>query len=115
MLNVNPTAVKGLNLLGIIYYNEKRYRDAEKNFEKLFELAGKYKINQSILEEAGAYFVLTLHHQGDMKRALIIIAGLINYFTEERIRSLPLRQIDKVTLQHVIETYKRRSSAIRET
>ena len=102
----NPNEFKGYDLLGTLYYEERKYKDAAKNFEKIFELTKNIRIDQGILEKAGAYLVLSTHLRGNKKRALTIVAGLMNFLSEDRINSLPLNERDKAILQGIIEAYK---------
>ncbi len=109
LIKKNPAEVKGYYLLGITYYKERKYKDAEKNFVKIFKVTENIRINKNLLGEAGAYLLLSTYLQGDRKRALMLFAGLMNYLPEEKISSSSLNKKDKVILQEIIETYKRKS------
>lgn len=109
LLEKNPVDAKAYHLLGMIFYKEQNYVEATKNFEKIFELAEILQIDQNLLAEAGVYLTLSVHHQGDRKRALTMIAGLLHYFTEEKITSITEDKNDRATLQNIIENHKRLS------
>lgn len=111
LIKKNPAEVKGYYLLGIMYYEERKYKDAENNFVKIFELTKNILIDKNLLGEAGAYLILSTYLQGDRKGASMLFAGLMTYLPEEKISSPSLNEKDKAILQEIIETYKRRSEA----
>ena len=107
LLKKNPAEVIAYHLLGITFYNEKNYKEAAKNFVKIFDLTKDMRIELDLLGEAGAYLILSTHLGGDQKGAEMMVTGLLNYMPEEQISSPSLNQKDKAVLQEILKTYKR--------
>lgn len=113
LIKKNPAEPIAYFLLGITYYNEQNYREAAKNFLKIFDLTKDMRMDLDLMGEAGAYLMLSTYLKGDRKGALTMVAGLMNYMPEEKISSPSLSQKDKAALQGIIKTYKRKSEADR--
>jgi len=102
MTDKNPNEIDGYLFLGRIYFREKKYKDSQKRFEKIFEYSNKQPIAEPVLLEARAYLILTTFYRGDTKKAAQIAGGSFDIFTPSAIASLPLDQVQKNKLAEII-------------
>lgn len=102
MTKKNPNEIDGYLLLGRTYFTERKYKDAMKTFEKIFELSSKQSIAEPVLLESRAYLILSTFYKGDEKKAKQIAGSSFEIFTPTTIASLPLDQVQKNKLSEII-------------
>ncbi len=102
MTKKNPNEIDGYLLLGRTYFTVRKYKDAMKTFEKIFELSSKQSIAEPALLESRAYLILSTFYKGDEKKAKQIAGGSFDVFTPSTIESLPLDQVQKNQLAEII-------------
>lgn len=110
----NPGEINGYYLLAKIEFRERKYKDAEKIFERILELSKRIQIKESILAETRAYLILSSYLRGKRKQAREMVFARMDDFTNEKISSLSLDIQDKEKLQRIIKIYRSQAEAERE-
>lgn len=110
----NPGEINGYYLLAKIEFRERKYKDAEKIFERILELSKRIQIKESISAETRAYLILSSYLRGKRKQAREMVFARMDDFTNEKISSLSLDIQDKEKLQRIIKIYRSQAEAERE-
>jgi len=103
----NPHEMYGYYLLGIILYQEVKFKEALDRFENFFKLTGSAIVKEDILTEVFAYQILSNYLKGDRNKVRELITQNATSFTRERIQSIPLSEKDKRMLQGIVDIYLR--------
>jgi tetratricopeptide (TPR) repeat protein len=104
----NPEEIYAFYLLGLLRFQDRRYKDSEKHFEEALRTRRTLVLSQELIEEAKAYQIISTYLRGDKERALDMMATSVHLFTEVKIRQLPLEATDKATLREIIREYVKR-------
>lgn len=110
----NPGEINGYYLLAKIEFRERKYKDAEKIFERILELSKRIQIKENISAETRAYLILSSYLRGKRKQAREMVFAWMDDFTNEKISSLSLDIQDKEKLQRIIKIYRSQAEAERE-
>ncbi len=108
LVETHPDEVYGFYLLGLMRYQDRKYKDAEQHFREALRLRPNLMISNDLKEEIRAYQIISDYQRGDKNRALDIMAVSVHIFTEAKIRQLPLSGTDKAVLREVIREYMKR-------
>lgn len=108
LVEAHPDEVYGYYLLGLMRYQDRKFKDAEQHFREALRPRPNLMLSTDLDEEIRAYHVLSVYQRGDKKRALDIMAVSVHIFTEAKIRQLPLSGTDKAVLREVLREYMKR-------
>ena len=103
LLKNNPEEPFGYYMLGLILYQERKFKDAASKLNLFFQQSANLQIGQETLADARACQILSLYYYGNRKDA----TGLINISKEilpiSSIHSLRLADKDKIVLRGLLE------------
>ncbi|UCE40550.1 MAG: TonB family protein [Candidatus Aminicenantes bacterium] len=113
LIRRNPSEAKGYYLLGRIQYEQRKFKEAEKSFSRVFELQKIVAIEKQAVLEAIAYQILALHLQGDRKASTRMFALRSDQMSEENIRFLDLNEQDRSIFMGIAQNEATRSEIVK--
>lgn len=96
---------EGYYRLGIICFQERKFKEALKYFEKVSNPKNENTISENTEKGVRAYIILSTHLKGSKKKAYKLIEESIDELSENRIASLRIAERDKAALQNIIRNY----------
>ena len=90
LVEEHPDEVYAFYLLGLMRFQQGKFKDAEKHFTEALRPRSNLIISEDLTEEVRAYQILSAYLRGDENRAREMMAESIHIFTEAKINDLPL-------------------------
>jgi TolA-binding protein len=106
LVRYNPYEINGLFLLGKINFSTRKYKDAEKNFEKIVTLSRRIEVEENVLDETRAYLILSSYLRGDRKKAQELVSEFMSALSPRKISTLGLDIREKERLERIIKAYQ---------
>ncbi len=105
LLVYNPREIEGLSLLGKMLYSEREFKKCEEYFEKIITISNKTPVEENIIDETGAYLILSSFNRVKRKLTQIRVSQWIERL-EKKIDILKLTDREKVRLRALFKSFK---------
>ena len=108
LVKENPYEFEGFHFLGLINYQQRKYKDATKNFERVLTLSGKVPVQENLLLDTKAYLILCFNNLRDTKKIQELANNSIDDFSGRKLSLLSLNPRDMDEFLKIIAPFKAR-------
>jgi tetratricopeptide (TPR) repeat protein len=108
LVEENLYEFEGLHFLGLINFQQRKYRDATKNFERVLTLSGKVPIQGFVLLDTKAYLILCFNNLRDTKKTQELANNSMDVFSGRKLSLLSLKPKDMDEFLQIIAPFKAR-------
>ena len=107
MMKENPEEIEGYYHIGMLEYQDQKFKSAVKNLDIFLEKASTIPVADEMLRGAWAYLILSYNFKGDKNKANQLAADVVDALTQEVVTSLDLVPRDSVVLRDILEKNKK--------
>jgi tetratricopeptide (TPR) repeat protein len=104
----NPREVEALSLLGKMLYSDRKFKKCEEYFKKIITISNKTPVEENMVNETGAYLILSSSSQGKSNLTKSRVSNWIERL-ENKIDILKLTDREKARLQKIFSSFKTKS------